>query len=119
MKELANIQGQQFYSASVSESLSFCSENNCAIVIDDVYLKQLIDTGLENLRDRVSQIIIISDTVNAAVAPLTGVNVFLIAANGLGQAIELAKHSSLLNNKVVCVVKDEKQVLKILESMEG
>ena len=119
MKDLANIQGQQFYSASISELLSYCSANNCAIVIDDVNLNQLIDAGLDNLKERASQFIIISENVNAAVSPLIGTNVFMIAANDISQAVELARHSSILNNKVVCVVQDETQIQNILNSIEG
>lgn len=119
MKDLANIQGQQFYSASISELLSYCSENNCAIVIDEVNLKELIKTGLDNLKDKASQIIIISDCVNAAVPPLIGINVFIIAADDISQAVELARQSSILNDKVVCVVQDETQIQQILNSIEG
>lgn len=119
MKELTNIQGQQFYHASVSDFLKFCSENNCALIIDEDNAKVLLQEGIDNLKNTVSQIIYISENVGTLLKSFIGVNVFIMSASSVEQAVKFAVHSNALNNNVVCVVNDQVQIKNAISNIKS
>ncbi len=113
MEMLINIKDQQFLEASVEELNGFCAENNCAIVIDEFNLEKLIDSGIKTALNKKNQLIIISENVNQALSVLVGVEVLLVAASNLNQAIKLAIDSAEMNKNVLCVVQDPARVIEI------
>lgn len=119
MKELKNIQGQQFYQATIGEFLNFCSENKCALIIDEENASALLKEEIDVTKSSVSQIIFISENINPLLKPFIGVNVFILSASSLEQALKFALHSEALNKKVACVVNDVSQLQSILSDFDS
>lgn len=118
MESLITIKEQQFYSADVTEILEFSSSNKCAIIIDENHLTELLATNANYSKSQISQIIIISDTLNTVLPNFIGKNVFIIAAIGVEQAIGMAFQSEDLNDKVVCILdQNDNELKQIIESV--
>lgn len=107
MKELINISGQQFYYSTLEELKGRWSQKEkCAIIIDEIYLNEFLSNG-GNIIGESGQIIIISESVNAALSKLEGINVLLIAAGSFEEAVRIAILGSALIKKVICILKDD------------
>lgn len=117
MKKLINISDQQFYSTKIYQIVESCSQKeNCAIIIDENYLEEFVKVGGEIIGNQVNQIIIISETLNAAFSLLEGVSVFIVAANNLEEAVCIAILGEALSKEIICVqIEDEQKVMEIMK----
>lgn len=119
MEKLLNIQEQQFYQASLVEFLEFCSQNKCALIIDEANANELLKMGIESIKNQVNQIIFISDNVGKVLPPFIGSEVFIMAADSLEQAVKFAMHSNALSKNVVGVLNDGEDLSSVLQLNES
>ena len=119
MKELINISGQQFYHSTIEQVNESCSQKeNCAIIIDESYLDQLIENGRDIIGSSVNQLIIISEKVNEALLQIEGIGVFLVSAIDTKDALKLAVMSEPLSKEMICVLKeDEKTIIEMMNEI--
>lgn len=112
MELILNINDQQFYRAEVPDLVDYSSVNKCAVIIDEDNLQELLSTDIKFTVNNISQVIIISDSLNTFLPDFIGKEVFLISAIETKQAIEIAFLSKDLNKNVVCVLNLEMDELK-------
>ena len=112
MIELINISGQQFYYSTIHQVIERCSEKkSCAIIIDKSHLNEFLEKGENIIGEYVSQIIIISENVDAAIAKLEGVAVLLIAAESFEEAIRIVILGEALSKGIVCIPKEDESTI--------
>ena len=117
MVALHNIEGQQFYYSTIIQVVEKCSQKEkCALIVDEIYLNELLTKGINIIGKCVNQIIIIGDNINSVQQQLSDKNILLIAADTSVQAIQYAILSAELNEEIICIPKeDEKTTSEIIE----
>jgi hypothetical protein len=109
MNELVNIPGQQFYSSTIDQAIGKCSQKEqCAIIVDENCLAELIARGKEVVRKSVNQIIVVSGNLNAVYPLFEGEKVLLISAVSVEEAIKFSVFSAELSSDVI-YVSDKKE----------
>lgn len=113
MEELVNIGNQQFYYSTINQVVDKCvQKERCAIIVDEFHLEELLAKGEPIIGKCVNQIIIISDSVNKALGHLIGIDVLLLSACNLEEAVRIAILGEDLNKHIICIPKVEKDELK-------
>ncbi len=112
MEPIITIKNQQFYYTEVNELVDFSANNKCAVIVDESKLQAFFNAGVKFGEAHITQIIVISDTLNSVMENLKNEDVLVISATSFEEAIRLAIHSTELNEKVVCVTKEDSPQFK-------
>jgi len=117
MKALINISGQQFYSSTIDQAIEQCfDKENCAIIVDENCLAELMVKGEEAVRESVNQIIVVSENLNTVYPLFEEENMLLISAVGVEEAIKFFVFSAELSSDVVYVSeKKEAELQHVVE----
>ena len=116
MEPIITIKDQEFYYADVAELVEFSVNNKCAVIIDEKKLKEFFDSTVQVGSNQVSQLIVISESLNSILPEVQQNDVFIMSADSFEQAVRFAVFSAELNDKVVCVT--DVDSIKFKETIE-
>ncbi|MGB0882146.1 MAG: hypothetical protein ACPGSO_04275 [Vicingaceae bacterium] len=115
MQKLVKILDQQFYYSVIENIHTLCSQKEIStIIIDDIYFDELLEKSKNSIGSNINQIIIISENINQIISKLVGLDVLLLAAQDLEEAINLAVLGEPLSNSVACFVKESEEVVSAI-----
>lgn len=90
MSGLINISNQVFYTSTVEDlSSKIISNDKCALIISENDIESLMSES-RGFVDRVNHAIIISENLDTVSAFFEGINVLLISAKNLSEAVNLS-----------------------------
>lgn len=120
MSDVINISDLQFNTSSIEEVSEKCiSKNKCALIISENDVTSMMSKSKDVVGKSVNQIIIISEDLSSVSNAFEGINVLLISAKSLEEAVQLSVTGEY-SEEVIYVSNnggdDLKQVIKSLES---
>jgi len=118
MEKIIKLSGQQFHFSRKEKLIENCASiNNCAIIIDEDNLNNLIENGDKYIGSSVKEIIVITNNLNPYFEKLISKNILLIKAKSLNDAINLAINSKSFISDVIMAVADKGTILEIINVM--
>ncbi len=120
MNDPINILDQQFYSFNIDEIVKECSsEKRCTLIIDENNLAEFLAQCKEFVGKSVNQIIVISENLNTVSNHFEGINVLLISAKSIEEAVKFSIYGASLSSNVVYVSdKGENELQRVLKLIE-
>ena len=117
MEKIIELSGQHFHFSKDEKLVENCSSlNNCAIIIDEDNLNNLIQNGDKIIGSNVKEIIVITNNLNPFFEKLISKNILLIKAISLNDAISrIAINSKSFTSDVVLAVADKTSILEIID----